>query len=44
MNVLYLTVLKRCPNRANPPDRKDPGCESILDALAITSGDRINIR
>jgi putative transposase len=43
MKVLYLTVLERRPNRANPTGRI-PGWKSILNTLAITYGDRINIR
>jgi hypothetical protein len=43
MKVLYLTVLERRPNRANPTGRI-PGWTSILNTLAITYGDRLNIR
>lgn len=43
MKVLYLTVLERRPNRANPTGRI-PGWKSILNTLAITYGDRINVR
>ncbi len=39
MKVLYLTVLERRPNRANPTGRI-PGWKSILNTLAITYGDR----
>jgi transposase-like protein len=43
MKVLYLTVLERRPNRANPTGRI-PGWKSILNTLAITYGDRLDIR
>ena len=43
MKVLYVTVLERRPNRSNPTGRI-PGWKSILNTLAITYGDRINIR
>jgi transposase-like protein len=43
MKVLYLTVLERRPNRANPTGRI-PGWKSILNTLAITYGDRLDVR
>ena len=42
MKILYLTVQERRPNRANPTGRI-PGWKSILNTLAITYGDRLNI-
>ena len=43
MKVLYLAVLERRPNRANPTGRI-PGWKSILNTLAITYGDRLDIQ
>jgi transposase-like protein len=43
MKVLYLTVLERRPNRANPTGRI-PGWKSILNTLAMTYGDRLTIQ
>ena len=42
MKVLYLTVLERRPNRKNPTGVIS-GWKSILNTLAITYGDRLNI-
>jgi Transposase, Mutator family len=42
MKILYLTVRERRPNRSNPTGRI-PGWKSILNTLAITYGDRLNI-
>jgi transposase-like protein len=42
MKILYLTVQERRPNRANPTGRI-PGWKNILNTLAITYGDRLNI-
>jgi len=42
MKILYLTVRERRPNRSNPTGRI-PGWKNILNTLAITYGDRLNI-
>jgi transposase-like protein len=42
MKILYLTVRERRPNRSNPTGRI-PAWKSILNTLAITYGDRLNI-
>jgi putative transposase len=42
MKILYLTVRERRPNRANPTGKIN-GWKSILNTLAITYGDRLNI-
>jgi putative transposase len=42
MKILYLTVRERRPNRSNPTGRV-PAWKSILNTLAITYGDRLNI-
>jgi transposase-like protein len=42
MKVLYLTVRERRPNRSNPTGQIN-GWKSILNTLAITYGDRLNI-
>jgi putative transposase len=42
MKILYLTVRERRPNRSNPTG-KITGWKSILNTLAITYGDRLNI-
>ena len=42
LKVLYLTVLERRPNRKNPTGVIS-GWKSILNTLAITYGDRLNI-
>jgi hypothetical protein len=40
--ILHLTVRERRPNRANPTGRV-PGWKAILNVLAMTFGDRLNI-
>lgn len=42
MKILYLTVRERRPNRTNPTGRIS-GWKAILNTLAITYGDRLNI-
>lgn len=42
MKILYLTVRERRPNRSNPTGRIN-GWKSILNTLAMTYGDRLNI-
>jgi len=42
LKILYLTVRERRPNRANPTGRV-PGWKAILNVLAMTYGDRLNI-
>ena len=42
LKILYLTVLERRPNRANPTGRI-PDWKAILNVLAITYPDRITI-
>jgi putative transposase len=42
MKILYLTVRERRPNRSNPTGRIN-GWKAILNTLAITYGDRLNI-
>lgn len=42
LKILYLTVLERRPNRANPTGRI-PDWKTILNVLAITYPDRITI-
>jgi putative transposase len=42
MKILYLTVPERRPNRSSPTGRID-AWKSILNTLAITYGDRLNI-
>lgn len=42
MKVLYLTVRERRPNRSNPTGRIN-GWKSILNTLAITYGDRLDL-
>jgi putative transposase len=42
LKVLYLTVLERRPNRANPTGKIN-GWKDILNVLAITYGDRLNL-
>ena len=42
MKILYLTVRERRPNRSNPTGKIN-GWKSILNTLAITYGDRLNI-
>jgi putative transposase len=42
MKILYLTVRERRPNRSNPTGRIT-AWKSILNTLAITYGDRLNI-
>jgi putative transposase len=42
LKILYLTVRERRPNRSNPTGRIN-GWKSILNTLAITYGDRLNI-
>jgi transposase-like protein len=42
MKILYLTVRERRPNRSNPTGRITDW-KSILNTLAITYGDRLNI-
>jgi putative transposase len=42
MKILYLSVRERRPNRTNPTGRIS-GWKSILNTLAITYGDRLNI-
>ena len=42
LKILYLTVRERRPNRANPTG-KVPGWKGILNVLAMTYGDRLNI-
>jgi putative transposase len=42
LKILYLTVRERRPNRANPTGRV-PGWKGILNVLAMTYGDRLNI-
>jgi putative transposase len=43
MKILYLTVLQRRRNRSNPAGRIN-GWKSILNTLAITDSDRLNIK
>jgi putative transposase len=42
MKVMYLTALERRTNRSNPTGQIN-GWKSILNTLAITYGDRLNI-
>lgn len=42
LKILYLTVRERRPNRTNPTGRVS-GWKAILNTLAITYGDRLNI-
>jgi putative transposase len=42
MKILYLTVRERRPNRSNPTGRIN-AWKSILNTLAITYGDRLNL-
>jgi len=42
MKILYLTVRERRPNRSNPTGKIN-GWKTILNTLAITYGDRLNI-
>jgi putative transposase len=42
LKILYLTVRERRPNRANPTGHV-PGWKAILNVLAMTYGDRLNI-
>ena len=42
MKILYLTARERRPNRTNPTGKIN-GWKSILNTLAITYGDRLNI-
>jgi transposase-like protein len=42
MKILYLTVRERRPNRSNPTGKIN-GWKSILNTLAITYGDRLNL-
>ena len=42
MKVLYLTVLERRPNRANPTGQI-AGWKAILNTLSMTYGDRLGI-
>ena len=42
LKILYLTVLERRPNRANPTGQIN-GWKSILNVLAVTYGDRLTI-
>jgi putative transposase len=42
LKILYLTVRERRPNRANPTGQV-PGWKGILNVLAMTYGDRLNI-
>jgi putative transposase len=42
MKILYLTVQERRPNRSNPTGRIN-GWKSILNTLAITYGDRLDL-
>jgi putative transposase len=42
LKILYLTVRERRPNRSNPTGRIN-GWKSILNTLAITYGDRLNL-
>jgi putative transposase len=42
MKILYLTVRERGPNRSNPTGRIN-AWKSILNTLAITYGDRLNL-
>jgi hypothetical protein len=42
MKILYLTVRERRPNRSNPTGKIN-GWKSILNTLAITYDDRLNI-
>jgi putative transposase len=42
LKILYLTVQERRPNRSNPTGRIN-GWKSILNTLAITYSDRLNI-
>ena len=42
MKILYLTVRERRPNRSNPTGKIN-GWKNILNTLAITYGDRLNI-
>jgi putative transposase len=42
LKVLYLTVRERRPNRSNPTGRIN-GWKSILNTLAITHGDRLDL-
>ena len=42
MKILYLTVRERRPYRTNPTGRIN-GWKSVLNTLAITYGDRLNI-
>jgi putative transposase len=42
LKILYLTVRERRPNRSNPTGRIN-GWKSILNTLAITYGERLNL-
>jgi putative transposase len=42
LKILYLTVRERRPNRANPTGQV-PGWKAILNVLALTYGERLNI-
>jgi transposase-like protein len=42
LKILYLTVRERRPNRSNPTGRIN-GWKNILNVLAITYGDRLNL-
>jgi len=42
LKILYLTVRERRPNRANPTGQV-PGWKAILNVLAMTYGERLNI-
>ena len=42
MKILYLTVRERRPNRSNPTGQIN-GWRTILNTLAVTCGDRLNI-
>jgi hypothetical protein len=42
MKIPYLTVRERRPSRSNPSGTI-PAWKSILNTLAITCGDRLNI-
>jgi transposase-like protein len=42
LKILYLTVLERRPNRSNPTGRIN-SWKSILNTLAVTYGDRLNL-
>jgi putative transposase len=42
LKILYLTVLERRPNKSNPTGQIN-GWKSILNVLAMTYGDRLNL-